>query len=102
MDLGEHFKGIGFSSAHAAEKITVPILFVVAENAELGGNANVVRVHQTIKQRGVPTVYPVIKGITHYGVYAEAFAEATKLELGWFNEHRKSVTKPSDPKPESK
>jgi hypothetical protein len=42
-----------------------------------------------VVQWGVPAAYHVIKGIAHYGVYAEAFAEATKLELEWFDGHLK-------------
>jgi len=30
-----------------------------------------------------------IKGISHYGVYREGFAEATGLELDWFTRHLK-------------
>ena len=26
--------------------------------------------------------------ITHYGIYKEGFAEATKLELEWFGKHQ--------------
>ena len=29
------------------------------------------------------------KGITHYGVYAEGFEEATRVELEWFDKHLK-------------
>ncbi len=82
-------KGIGFSPIEAAEKISAPIIYVVAENEELSSNANVERVVATLKQRGVPSAYHVIKGITHYGIYREGFAEATRLELEWFNQHLK-------------
>ncbi len=82
-------KGIGFSPAEAAEKITVPVLFVVAENEELASNVNVERVQQGLARRGVPSVYHVVKGITHYGIYREGFDEATRLELAWFNQHLK-------------
>jgi len=82
-------KGIGFSPAEAAEKITVPVLFVVVENEELASNANVERAQQSLARRGVPSVYHVVKGITHYGIYREGFDEATKLALAWFNQHLK-------------
>ena len=82
-------KSIGFNPAEAADKITVPVLFVVAENEELGSNANVERVQQNLVRRGVPSVYHVVKGITHYGIYREGFEEATNLELAWFTQHLK-------------
>jgi hypothetical protein len=37
----------------------------------------------------MPTGYHVIKDITHYGIYREGFAEATKLEIEWFDKHLK-------------
>ncbi len=82
-------KSIGLNPAEAAEQITVPVLFVVAENEELVSNANVERVQQSLAHRGVPAAYRVIKGITHYGIYREGFDEAMKLELAWFNQHLK-------------
>ncbi len=82
-------KGIGYGTAEAAGKITTPILFVVAENEELGSNANTERAAAAIRERGVPAEYHVIKGITHYGIYKEGFDEATKLELSWFDKHLK-------------
>jgi uncharacterized protein len=82
-------KSIGLSPAEAAEKITVPVLFVVAENDELVSNANVQRVHQSLVRHGVPSDYLVVKGITHYGIYREGFDEATKLELAWLNQYLK-------------
>jgi len=85
-------KNIGYGTAEAAEKITMPILFVVAENEELGSNANTERAAAAIRKRGVPAEYQVIKGITHYGVYREGFDEATKLELAWFDKHLKGAT----------
>lgn len=80
-------KSIGFSPVEAAERIAVPVLFVVAEHEELVSNANVERVQQILAQRGVPSAYRVIRGISHYGIYREGFNEATKLELAWFNQH---------------
>ena len=42
---------------------------------------------EILKSRSVPVVYHVIQGITHYGVYREAFEEVTRLELEWFTKH---------------
>ena len=95
-------KSIGFSTAEAAEKITKPILFVVAENEELGNIANTERAAATIRERGVPTKYHVIKGISHYGIYREGFEEATRTELAWFDEHLKgAAAKAVAPEPEA-
>lgn len=86
-------KGLGHSPLEAAEKITAPILFVVAENEELSSNANAELAQQAVAKRGVPSVLHVIKGITHYGVYREGFEEATKVELEWFDRHLKGAGK---------
>ena len=82
-------KSLGFSALEASSKITVPSIFVVAENEELSGNAIVERVHQDLVKRAVPSSLHVIKGITHYGVYAEGFDEATRVELEWFDRYLK-------------
>jgi hypothetical protein len=82
-------KSVGFSAVEAAERITAPIIFVVAENEELSSNASVEAVHQRLVARGVPSAYHVIKGITHYGIYREGFKEATDLEVAWFDKHLK-------------
>jgi dipeptidyl aminopeptidase/acylaminoacyl peptidase len=84
-------KNIGFSALEAAAKINVPAIFVVAENEELSSNATVEAAHKSLRERGVPSAYHVIKGITHYGVYREGFDEATRVELEWFNRHLKSA-----------
>ena len=87
---------IGYSAVDAAAKIKVPALFVVAEKEELSNNTVVEQVSKDIQKRGVPTGYHVIKDITHYGIYREGFAEATKLEIEWFDKYLKAS--PSVPK----
>jgi len=82
-------KSLGFSATEAAAKITAPSIFVVAEKEELSGNDVVERVQQDLVKRGVPSAFHVIKGITHYGVYAEGFDEATRVEVEWFDQHLK-------------
>jgi len=84
-------KSVGFSAVEVAERITAPIIFVVAENEELSNNATVEAVHKGLVARGVPSAYHVIKGITHYGIYREGFKEATDLELAWFDKHLKGA-----------
>jgi hypothetical protein len=82
-------KSLGFSAAEAAAKITAPSIFVVAEKEEFGGNPAVEAAHNDLVKRGVPSDIHVIKGITHYGVYAEGFDEATRVEIEWFDKHLK-------------
>jgi dienelactone hydrolase len=80
-------KSVGFSAVESVERITSPIIFVVAENEELSSNDNVQKVYKGLLERSVPSAYHVIKGITHYGIYREGFEEATKLELAFFQKH---------------
>lgn len=82
-------KNLGFSAMEAAGKIKVPMLFVVAEKEELTNNTVVKRVHEELVKRGVSSTWHVLKGVTHYGVYNEGFAEATRVELQWFDAHLK-------------
>jgi cephalosporin-C deacetylase-like acetyl esterase len=82
-------RSIGFRAVDAAAGIKIPALFVVAEKEELSNNAVVEQVHKDLQKRGVTTSYRVIKGITHYGIYREGFAEATKVEIEWFDRHLK-------------
>lgn len=84
-------KNIGFNSLDAAAKINVPALFILAENEELSSNATVEAVQKSLQDRGVPSSLHVIKGITHYGVYAEGFDEATREEIAWFGQHLATV-----------
>jgi hypothetical protein len=84
-------RSIGFNAVDVTAKIKVPALFVVAEKEELSNNAVVEQVHKDIQKRGVPTAYHVVKGITHYGIYREGFAEATKVEIEWFDKHLKGA-----------
>ncbi|MGE3777510.1 MAG: alpha/beta fold hydrolase [Pirellulaceae bacterium] len=88
-------KSVGFHAVELADRITAPIIFVVAENEELSNNDNVEAVHKGLTERGVPSAYHVIKGITHYGVYREGFEEAIQLELAWFTRHLKGQAEPA-------
>lgn len=80
-------KNIGFGVPEAAARITTPVLFVVAEREELSSNTGVEEVHRSLLTRGIPCRYHVVKGISHYGIYREGFAEATRVELEWFAAH---------------
>ena len=69
----------------AAAKIKIPALFVVAEKEELTNNDVVLRVHEELTKRGVASTFQVIKGATHYGIYSDAFDEATRVEIEWLD-----------------
>ena len=95
-------KNLGFSALDAAAKINVPALFILAENEELSSNATVEAVQKSLTDRGVPSSIHVIKGITHYGVYAEGFDEATREEVEWFGKHLQSPSGSKSPAPSQK
>jgi dipeptidyl aminopeptidase/acylaminoacyl peptidase len=81
-------KGIGYSAIEAATKIKAPTMILVAEKEELMNNAeNGKRVFDIVQNNHVPAEYHVLPDITHYGVYRDAFAEATRLETDWFTKH---------------
>jgi dipeptidyl aminopeptidase/acylaminoacyl peptidase len=81
-------KGIGYSAIEAAAKIKAPTMILVAENEELMKNdENGKRVFDIVQNNHVPAEYHVLPGITHYGVYREALADATQLEAAWFKQH---------------
>ena len=82
-------KNLNFSALEASGKITAPSLFVVAEKEELANNDLVQRVQQGFEKRGVPASLYVIKGATHYSVYTDAFDEATRVEVEWFDKNLK-------------
>lgn len=87
-------KSIGYSALDAAEKIKIPMLIIDAENEELMDvRQNGARVAGILKERGVPVKYQVLKGITHYDIYRQGFAEATSLEMDWFTGHLKAPKK---------
>ncbi len=65
------------------------MLLVLAEKED--NKQNGVKVYDIIKARkDVPVELHVVKGISHYGIYQEAFDEAMKLEINWFGKHLKA------------
>ena len=84
-------KSIGYSAIEAAEKIKTPMLIIEAGKDELIKPAeNGQRVADILKAHGTPVEYHLFEDMTHYGIYKEKFAEATKMELDWFNKHLKT------------
>ena len=83
-------RSIGFNCFEASEKISAPTLIVDAEKEDLFDiKKNGGRVAEILEGRKVPMKYHVVPGIDHYGVYREAFADVTKLEIEWFADHLK-------------
>lgn len=71
----------------AATRTDCAMMFIVAEKEELFDNKDhAYLAHE--RARG-PKKYIVLPGITHYGIYTTARAQAIKLALDWFNEHLK-------------
>lgn len=69
------------------------MLFVVAEKEELFRNQD--HAGRAFERAKGPKKYVVLPGITHYGVYREARARATALEIEWLNEHLKGGHAPA-------
>ncbi len=85
-----HFGHMSLWNAVAtAHQIEVPTLLIDAENEELFDNRDhSKRVYEILRAKGdVPVHYEIIPGITHYGIYNEAFDQSTDLALEWFNLH---------------
>jgi hypothetical protein len=82
-------KSVGYGDKYeVVGRIRIPMIFIDAENEELGNpKENGQRFAQILKDNGVPVEYHVIKGISHYGIYREGFKEATQLEVNWFKKH---------------
>ena len=81
-------KSLGYSPFEAATKITAPTLIVVAEKEDLFSNEeNGKKVFDTLTKNKVSAEYQVLPGISHYGVYREAFDDATRTEVAWFKRH---------------
>ena len=67
------------------------MMIVVAGKGRTDKHAeNGKRVADILKAHGTPVEYHLFADMTHYGIYKEKFAEATKMELDWFNKHLKA------------
>ena len=76
-------KFLNYAPVNDAALVNCPILFIAAEHEELFDN----RQHPELayEHANEPKRYVVIPGISHYGVYAEARNQATRLAIDWFN-----------------
>jgi len=86
-------KSVGYGDKYElVGRIRIPMIFIDAENEELGNpKENGERFAKILKDNNVPVEYHVIKGISHYGIYREGFQEATRLEVNWFKKHLKGA-----------
>ena len=83
-------KVVTYRPVEDAGSINIPILVMDAENEELfdrhiAGELAVKRA----KANGAPAEYIVVPGITHYGIYSQAYEESMKHALAWFAKHLK-------------
>lgn len=84
-------KMLYYDAVKVADRVNVPTLIIDAENEELMNRMEHGKaVYEIIKAKGnVPTKYVVMKGITHYGIYREAYEESSNIQLEWFDKHLK-------------
>ena len=80
-----------FNPGQYADRVSVPTLLIDAEQEHYFKiEENSRRVHEILKQNGVPTEYHVLKGTKHYDVYSgECLDDVMKLEIPWFDEYLK-------------
>ncbi|MFV1964882.1 MAG: alpha/beta hydrolase [Pirellulaceae bacterium] len=80
-----------FAPGQYADRVKVPTLLIDAEKEhyfKIEENAG--RVHEILKQNGIPTDYHVLKGKVHYDVYSgECLDDVMKLEIPWFDKYLK-------------
>jgi acetyl esterase/lipase len=78
-----------FAPVEMAERISVPVLLIDAENEELWDRSTHSELlHRRLVAAGkAATEYVVIPGITHYAVYGEKCPEVTDLAVDWFKRH---------------
>ena len=67
--------------------MTAAALFILAENDELVRNP--VSGELAFERAAGPKKLVVIPGISHYGIYGVARAQALKLAIDWFNQYLK-------------
>jgi hypothetical protein len=80
---------LDYVPAEHASRVKVPVCIIDAEKEELFDiKQHGERVYKAVKGR-VPASYVLIPGITHYGVYTEAFDECTRIAVDWFDKHLK-------------
>lgn len=81
-----------YNAVEVAHRIKVPTLLMDAENEELFDRRDHgQRVYDILRAHGsAPVRYEVVPGITHYGIYREAFDKSTDMALEWFDFYLKN------------
>ena len=76
-----------FSPGQYADRVRVPTLLIDAEMEHYFKiQENSGRVHEILKNNGVPTDYHVLQGKKHYDVYSGQLLDGVmKLEIAWFD-----------------
>lgn len=78
-----------YAPVEFAGQLKIPMLVIVAEKEELMDN----RVHGLLAydraKENVPARYEVMKGLTHFDIYAKGRMKAIDMAVEWFNEHLK-------------
>ena len=82
-----------FNPGQYAGRVTVPTLLIDAEKEHYFKiEENSGRVHEILKQNGVPTEYHVLRGKKHYDVYkGKPLDDVMKLEIAWFDKYLKDA-----------
>lgn len=80
-------KVLRYNPVEDAARITTPIFLLDAENEELfDRHRSGELVAERARASGARVEYRVIPGISHYGIYREAFEESTRLAVEWFDD----------------
>jgi dienelactone hydrolase len=80
-------KVVGYRPVDDAGRIKIPLLVIDAEKEELFDRRQAGELAiQRAKANGARAEYRVISGITHYGIYSQAFDQSSKMAVDWFNE----------------
>jgi dienelactone hydrolase len=78
-----------YAPVEFASQLKIPMLVIVAEKEELMDN----KVHGLLAYNrakdNVPAKYEVMKGLTHFDIYAKGRMKAINLAVEWLNEHLK-------------
>jgi dienelactone hydrolase len=78
-----------YAPVEFASRLKIPMLVIVAEKEELMDN----KVHGLLAYNrakdNVSARYEVMKGLTHFDIYAKGRMKAINLAVEWFNEHLK-------------
>ena len=80
-----------FTPGQYASRVKVPTLLIDAEKEHYFKiEENSGRVHEVLKQNGVPTEYHVLEDRAHYDVYSgQCLDDVMKLEIPWFDKYLK-------------